>query len=112
MSLRRHDRLLDQMLDHLAGSSIVKDPEHRDALAAAATAIRAIFAVPGFETQCRILITTGWDADPLVSEVENAAEDIDRMRDDLAVLGDRLDDIARQLKKPATPSAPTAGATA
>lgn len=44
MSYGRYDRPLDELLEGLAGASVVKDPGHRHALTVAARAVQEIFA--------------------------------------------------------------------
>lgn len=45
------------------------------------------------------MVTAGWDGDPVVVEVGYLIDDVDRMRDSLGAMGDRLEELLREVKK-------------
>jgi len=90
--MRRFDTPLGTVLAALAGAeSMVPDREDRAVLMEAAQIVSLL------PREARVVITSG-DVDPLTAEVLALADDFDSVRDTLAVIEDRLTDVARQLR--------------
>lgn len=94
--MKRHDQLLVDVLRLLGRSeSLVPDSMDRVELDCAAEIIERNFR----ERQPRVLITGGYSEDPLTMMVKEMVQDVDEMRDTLAVLGDKIEELLRELKR-------------
>lgn len=99
--MRRFDTPLSTVLRALAGAeSMIPDRDDRVALLEAAQIVERL------PREARVVITSG-DVDPLTAEVLYLTDDFRSLYDSLAVIEDRLTDVARQLRRtPATEASP------
>lgn len=94
MTVRRFDNPLHHLLSVLAKSSMVPDSQDRVAIEHAANIVARLLP------DARVLVT-GPDqlTDPVTAELLDISEEWSHLYDTLAVLQDRTEDLARQLRK-------------
>ena len=92
MTARPHEKALSQLLRLMADTSPISGVDtHREALLLAADVVDDVYP------RAAVMVTNGWDVDPVVAEVGYMLADVERIHDDVAVLTDRVAELKRLL---------------